>query len=64
MASCQVFVSHHVVFEEGKPHHTSASVGEQIPLFSSMISPADNVPAINNQLTLDQTIPNQHIPDH
>jgi len=34
IASCHVFISRDVVFEEGEPHRTSPSVGENdIPLF-------------------------------
>ena len=32
-----VYVSCHVIFEEGQPHHTSMSVGEKmIPLFDTL----------------------------
>ena len=57
--SCWVFVLHDVVFEEGQPHHTLASVGEQIPIFDAdIVPPADQtVPAINDFYT-NQTIPN------
>ena len=45
----QVFVSHDVVFEEGQPHRTLTSVGEQIPLFDNTPLADIEVPAINNQ---------------
>ena len=68
IASHQVFISHDVVFEEGQPHHTLASVGEQIPIFETDIvqPPADtNVPppAINDQPTFNQ-LTNQPILNH
>ena len=67
IVSRQVFISCDVVFEEGQPHRTSVSVGEQIPIFKTNIvqPPADtNVPppAINNQPTFDQ-LTNQPILD-
>ena len=43
----RVFVSRDVVFEEGRPHRTLASVGEQIPLFDMT---ADSTPLTNIQV--------------
>jgi transposase InsO family protein len=40
--SRRVFVSRDVIFEEGHPRRTSASVGEQIPLFETNIVPPAN----------------------
>ena len=38
----RVYVSQDVVFEEGKPSRTSASVGEkEIQLFNTLLTPAD-----------------------
>ena len=45
VASCRVFVSRDVVFEEGQPHRTSVSVGEQIPVFETDIVPSESPPA-------------------
>ena len=44
IVSRRVFVSRDIVFEEGKPRRTSASVGEQIPLFdaNNMVDPDAN----------------------
>ena len=51
----QVFILHDVIFEEGQPCHTSASVGEE------MVEPVFNM---NVQSTLTDTEPNiHHIPD-
>jgi hypothetical protein len=36
IVSHHVFMSRDVVFEEGLPHRTSASVGEQIPVFGTV----------------------------
>lgn len=57
VASQRVFISRDVVFEEGQPHRTTVSVGEQhhqIPLFdanpgiaSTPLASAEHVPAIN-----------------
>ena len=47
IVSHRVFVSRDVVFEEGQPHRTSASVGENIPIFETDII---NNP-LNNPLT-------------
>ena len=44
----RVFVSRDVVFEEGQPHRTSASVGEQIPLFDTSTVNDDGNPLANN----------------
>ena len=35
--SCHVLISRDVVFEEGQPHRTSLSVGENIPLFDILL---------------------------
>ena len=49
----RVFVSQDVIFEEGQPHRTSASVGETIPIFdmntiqSNPEPPADTRPNPN-----------------
>ena len=74
--SRRVFVSRDVVFEEGQPRRTSASVGEQtVPVFDTLTPPADNGPVTpdpphdDHGLTtaLDQTdqtnIDQPHIPD-
>jgi transposase InsO family protein len=45
IASRRVFVSRDVIFEEGSPHRTSASVGEQIPLFDVNMPSNDTPPA-------------------
>jgi hypothetical protein len=47
VATHRVFVSRDVVFEEGRPHRTSASVGEQIPLFDTS-TVNDGTPLANN----------------
>ena len=36
-----VFISHDVIFEEGLPHRTLMSVGEETPLFNSIIPPTN-----------------------
>lgn len=43
VTSHRVFVSRDVIFEEGQPHRTSASVGENIPVFET--NTEDNPPA-------------------
>jgi hypothetical protein len=43
-----VFISCDVVFEEGLPHRTSASVGEQIPLFDMDIVQTSLAPSMMN----------------
>ena len=58
ITSCQVFISHDVVFEEGRPCCTSTSVREhQVPLFDMNIIPPANihVPPINDLLTLENS---------
>ena len=42
ISNCRVLVSRDVVFEEGQPRRTSASVGEQIPLFETNVPPTDD----------------------
>ena len=42
VVSQQVFVSRDVIFEEGKPSQTLASVGEQIPTFDAGLTPLTN----------------------
>ena len=49
VATHRVFVSRDVVFEEGQPHRTSVSVGEQIPLFDTSIVD-DGTTLANNDL--------------
>ena len=41
IASRRVFVSRDVIFEEGEPHRTSPSVGENIPLFDTELGTLD-----------------------
>ena len=48
-----VYVSHDIIFEEGHPRHTLASVGEQIPLFDTMA----DTPLTNNTLDTSTTDP-------
>ena len=73
MSHC-VLVSQDVVFEEGQPHHTSASVGEQLPVFDMdnlltppantlLTPPADNgpvpdLPNVRDLPDVDQTVNN------
>ena len=72
VASRLVFVSRDVVFEEGEPSRTSASVGEQIPLFdvhpltdksTTPICDQQDLDQINDQQDLDQPNPDQPILD-
>ena len=52
-----VFVSRDVVFEEDQPHRTSASVGENIPLFDATLENHETTLAgneVNNQQATDQ----------
>ena len=42
VASRNVFVSRDVVFEEGEPHRTSLSVGENIPLSDTILETLNN----------------------
>ena len=70
VATRRVFVSRDVVFEEGRPHRTSSSVGEQIALFDTNIVPSDGStstpadigpdPAINDHLHHDINTENPH----
>ena len=56
--SRRVFISRDVVFEEGQPHHTSASVGEQqlqIPLFDTN----HDIPPLTNANVPATNVPNQ-----
>ncbi len=58
-----VFVSHDVVFEEGQPHCTSPSVGENnIPLFDVTlgVETLDEDEAIGHQTDHQQAIPGSH----
>ena len=41
VTSCGVFVSRDIIFEEGEPHCTSPSVGENIPLFNVAVGTLD-----------------------
>ena len=45
IATRRVFVSRDVIFEEGKPHGTTAGVGEQIPLFDTNMVQVPPAPA-------------------
>ena len=67
IATCHVFVSHDVIFEEGSPHRTTAGVGEQIPLFDANMVPNDNPPANNpttdNPQVNNPTTDNPHTPE-
>jgi hypothetical protein len=56
IASRRVFISRDVIFEEGQPHRTSPSVGENnIPLFDT--ATADETP-------LDDNVDNTQATDH
>ena len=63
--SHQVFVSWDVVFEEGQPHRTSASVGENIPIFNTNTNkndpPTDTRPdTVDNTAQGNATYDNAH----
>jgi hypothetical protein len=61
IASHCVFISRDVVFEEGQPCRTSASVGENIPLFDTdIIQP----PPTEARLADQQLPQHQPNPDH
>ena len=64
VVSRRVFVSRNVVFEEGQPRRTSASVGEQVPLFDTdnLTPPADNLTPNLTPPADDQLVPVDHIP--
>ncbi len=64
ITSRQVYVSRDVIFEEGEPHCTSPSVGENIPLFDVALGTLDksNVKESHNQQT-DQQTDQQNITD-
>ena len=80
VVSHQVFVSQDVVFEEGQPHRTSASVGENILIFdmnTNMNPPTDTGPdpaiidvntahqdAAHQSDNAHQNTPNQNTPNH
>ena len=57
--SGRVFVSRDVIFEEGHPHRTSPSVGENIPLFDTMIDKGfdDDKTLDENKKTNDNNLP-------
>jgi hypothetical protein len=63
IATRRVFVSRDVVFEEGLPRRTSASVGEHtIPMFDTIIG---NETLTKDDSTIDPTTNNEHHdPDH
>ena len=64
LSTHRVYVSRDVIFEEGTPSRTSASVGEkQIQLFDTLLTepPADTDHSINNQP--DSDLDNTHDPD-
>ena len=64
MSRC-IFVSCDVVFEEGQPRRTSASVGEeQIPLFDATTDIVPNPPADVGQVPAINNVPAINIPDH
>ena len=66
IASRRVFVSCDVIFEEGKPHRTTANVGEQIPLFDMNMVPnplADEPPSDNRAHTDTHSTPESAITD-
>ena len=70
-ATRRVFVSRDVVFEEGQPHRTSASVGEHsIPVFDTNMNTgplAETNPTPNNEyhdLAHHNRDPVHHISDH
>ena len=61
VVSRRVFISRDIVFEEGQPHRTSTSVGEQIPLFDAN---TDVVPTpLANVEPIPATVPAINIPD-
>ncbi len=51
----RVFVSRDVIFEEGHPHHTSPSVGENLPLFNTILeeTPLNNGETTNNSKAMN-----------
>ena len=56
VATNRIYVSRDIVFEEGQPRRTSASVGEQIPIFDADLPLANNVPNLDH----DRAITNDH----
>ena len=65
LVSRRVFVSRDVVFEEGQPRRTSASVGEkQIPLFDATTDIVPTPPADVGQAPAINNVPAINVPDH
>jgi hypothetical protein len=60
--TCRIYVSRDVTFEEGLPHRTSASVGEQIPLFEADAPLAKH--GLESNPEPDREIPDNHNIDH
>ena len=66
----RVFVSRDVIFEEGHPHRTSSSVGENLPLFDTTLgeTPLDDGETTNDGERKDQnneaSKQTDHITDH
>ncbi len=62
-ASRRVFVLHDVIFEEGLPHHTLPGVGENIPLFDTILdTPLGDNGQSTHHADLDQQ--QEHVGDH
>jgi len=66
----RIYISRDVVFEEGQPHRTSASVGEQIQLFDTLINDTPAALDPNPEISKDNHIsdpdrrrPGHHTPD-
>ena len=68
IVSRHVYVSRDVIFKEGKPHRTSASVGELIPLFDANMLTDGNPPADKPQddppTTPESAITNDPVDHH
>jgi hypothetical protein len=58
----RVYVSRDVVFEEGKPSRTSADVGEQIPLFDTMLVNY-TVTSADDTVTSAETVTKNSLPN-
>jgi len=63
LMSRRVFVSRDVILEEGQPHRTSPSVGENIPLFDIGETPTDKTPLTDNG-SIDQDQNETTTPEH
>ena len=60
LESRHVFVSWDVIFEEGQPHHTSPSVGENLPIFDTNLDVSLN----NNGNPSDNDEPSKKSANH